>query len=861
MVDVTHGGRSTDAGDVDLEQEEGLEDYDNVLPVDIQARESSHPPRRVLSRVLSAVFPSPSNEEEIQAYLPHYRTLPILSGIAIPFSILLEIPGITSDWYTQTEGSTVITSEPNPLLLSVGIALSLFCAVLANVCLVVRFLERRVTKMTILCVVFLSIHDVINITALVTLGRIMVGHSLEHPFWLILCSTIASVFTSVTLIIDLIWTNNFEQGGESTKFIFPVSQPLCAGSGLTRRQRSLVIIIIGLFCYLALGALVNSLLLDLSFINGLYFTVVTIETIGFGDIVPHSSGSRVFICFYATLGVINLAFVVGYVRETVLEGLDFGYRKRIIAVKGKRRATALRRCAENRWRHAVVWRLRERHAPAWIPKNDQKSFWSKLHSFVWRAEWGARLATRRNTDQIHGRHGTKLNLWALPHCELEAAALEVGIPLDTLLPEDFYDTYNQERCNHSPGVEHHALPSWFVVHPVYRRPTLSTMPLTHRRLGAMAVMLSKQSFAVYESHGTPLPDVHGDQDDLVAQDTSGSLIKNFSDDSGDYRKAVADAEKNAYVIRSGLSWGLFLVFWMGGAAIFKATEGWSYGSSIYFCFVSFSTIGYGDLAPVTLVGRAIFVVWALIGVATMTIDHFGFVSDYLIPIGDTDVPDTVVSEAYTSRYKGILGHNYFEHVVKTYRSRTEVELSEKMQHVSAKMRFFLNDTVEREATDVVEDESPPVSGSVDDITPTLATAPVSQHSQAQRFLEQLPQQILTEARSIQQYVQLIGDFDKRSTDMGRFVDQVVWDLLDEVIGERKLTGSSKMDLLHDAESRQTLMVLGIKRSLKELMGISEQAIGAIQQQHRINALSRRVREEDEVEMDCSSRTTLDSRVS
>jgi len=41
-----------------------------------------------------------------------------------------------------------------------------------------------------------------------------------------------------------------------------------------------VIIVIILICYIAFGALIFSLLLKLSFINALYFTVVSIETIG-----------------------------------------------------------------------------------------------------------------------------------------------------------------------------------------------------------------------------------------------------------------------------------------------------------------------------------------------------------------------------------------------------------------------------------------------------------------------------------------------------------------------------------------------------------------------------------------------------
>lgn len=373
----------------------------------------------------------------------------------------------------------------------------------------------------------------------------------------------------------------------------------------------MAIIIIGLFCYIALGALVNSLLLDLTFINGLYFTVVTIETIGFGDIVPNSRGSRIFICFYATLGIINLAFVVGYVRETVLEGLDFGYRRRLLAIQERRRAARRRRRAERRWRHAIVWRLRELQAPVWIPKkrNDRKSLWTVLTSFFWRVQWGIWSTASRSTHKTRRQHGMQLNLWALPPCQLEAAALEASCTLDTFLPPDFYETYDRDACHHVTGANnHHAFPSWFAVHPIYRRDEHPTEPPTHRRLGAMAAILTKLSFAIYESGGNSLPNGRGDQDASAegapeaAEDSVGSLHTGSSED-GDYREDVEDTEKKAYYTRFSLSWGWFLVFWMvseheseemvvdsvvqGGAAIFKATEGWSYGTSIYFCQYSY----------------------------------------------------------------------------------------------------------------------------------------------------------------------------------------------------------------------------------------------------------------------------------
>lgn len=159
--DAVQTGGTTDEDDVDLEHDD--QEYDDTLhidSVDLDTQSSTSPRGlcSIPSRIWSSIFPSPSDEEEIHAYIPHYRILPIVSGIAIPFCILLEIPGLTEHWYIRTEGSTIIASKPNPPLLNLGMALSIFCAVSANICLVIRFLERRIKTMTILCTLFLSIH-------------------------------------------------------------------------------------------------------------------------------------------------------------------------------------------------------------------------------------------------------------------------------------------------------------------------------------------------------------------------------------------------------------------------------------------------------------------------------------------------------------------------------------------------------------------------------------------------------------------------------------------------------------------------------------------------------------------------------
>jgi hypothetical protein len=104
----------------------------------------------------------------------NYRYTPLFSGIVIPFSILLEIPGLTDPWFIRTEGNETVEVQTNPVLLDVALALSMACAVIANICLVIRFLEKSVQRMTVLCVIFLTIHGVS--TTVVRMCANLAGH-------------------------------------------------------------------------------------------------------------------------------------------------------------------------------------------------------------------------------------------------------------------------------------------------------------------------------------------------------------------------------------------------------------------------------------------------------------------------------------------------------------------------------------------------------------------------------------------------------------------------------------------------------------------------------------------------------------
>jgi potassium channel subfamily K, other eukaryote len=67
----------------------------------------------------------------------------------------------------------------------------------------------------------------------------------------------------------------------------------------------------------------------------------------------------------------------------------------------------------------------------------------------------------------------------------------------------------------------------------------------------------------------------------------------------------------------------FGFLWCVGAAIFwraeRTQQPWTYPESLYFCYVSLLTVGYGDYVPISNTGKPFFVVWSLVAVPTMTI--------------------------------------------------------------------------------------------------------------------------------------------------------------------------------------------------------------------------------------------------
>ena len=56
-------------------------------------------------------------------------------------------------------------------------------------------------------------------------------------------------------------------------------------------------------CVLGLGTIVYKMLEDWGWIDSFYFSVITLTTVGYGDLAPSSSESKLFTTFYIITGI------------------------------------------------------------------------------------------------------------------------------------------------------------------------------------------------------------------------------------------------------------------------------------------------------------------------------------------------------------------------------------------------------------------------------------------------------------------------------------------------------------------------------------------------------------------------------
>jgi potassium channel subfamily K len=264
-------------------------------------------------------------------------------------------------------------------------------------------------------------------------------------------------------------------------------------------------------------------------------------------------------------------------RETVLEALEVGYRKRVHAVRSRRRLAHRKKLIAERWRAAIEWRLREASLPVWVkddPELHQHSPFMKVIRGVWPwARGHPHYAHAFGSSHRLQPHGMHLNLEALSHVQLETAALETGVALCRLLPVGFKMPEPRHQVDMSAAQVEGAdsatgsntsRPQFVPTQPL-------CLPLTHARVGRMAVMLGTFAFAVTErsfanvagaasespQKGTAEEKIGDSQSPLIRHD-SWSIAEQYES----MRTGIEVEEKRAFATRLFVVCFFFMAFWL-----------------------------------------------------------------------------------------------------------------------------------------------------------------------------------------------------------------------------------------------------------------------------------------------------------
>ncbi|KAG8982771.1 hypothetical protein FRB90_006562 [Tulasnella sp. 427] len=599
----------------------------------------------------------------------------------------------------------------------VAMAVSMACGLIANVALIFRFLERRVKFNTWLAIAFLVCHDIINIIVVTAFGvihRFDDGFTYGEAFWMCVCSTIFSVTVAVTLAYDFITTPEFAK----------------SGSGLTRKQRSLVIMVMIMLCYVALGSLVFAELIGLTFQDGLYYTVVSIETIGFGDITPTNTASIVFCIFYSTIGIINIGLVVNTTRETIIEAFENAYRKRAAEIARRRHENKVMRVQQRERRVALEKELHEAGLPVYV-----------------------RVPIDSSKHQIGGGRGH------MAGHQTKLVLNEAG--LEDWRKKRAEETARQLRDPENTEIELHDL-------------EVPDEKLDHEARRGRALVAAQE---LKTELAMSADDPGKDQTETYAQ----------------FRKRIQREERREFITKLSVAWTFFILFWFTGAGIFMATEKeWTFGRSLYFCWMSFSTIGYGEVVPKTPAGRAVFVVWALMGVAAMTI---------LI---------AVLSEAYGSGYKSALQKGSFHKAMKSFEGKEDAR------------RGKDEEKSPRGSIDLAQDEADHDIELENAKSPSELAEKILESTR--RHLDPIPLNVITHAKTFHDHVRYFANHPQYPHEPP---PTSLTDLLDEIAESEKMDDRMKQELLGDEEARKALFFMSYERAFRKLIDTAERAVEII----------------------------------
>ncbi|PTB38288.1 uncharacterized protein TrAFT101_011611 [Trichoderma asperellum] len=203
-----------------------------------------------------------------------------------------------------------------------------------------------------------------------------------------------------------------------------------------------------------------------------------------------------------------------------------------------------------------------------------------------------------------------------------------------------------------------------------------------------------------------------EEPDFAREPTDKSISSEFERRKVEFtlmRKIQAKAATRRKWMALGISSLVWLIFWMVGAVVFmqaeKPYQNWTYFNAFYFSFIAYTTIGYGDFAPVSNAGRAFFVFWSLMALPTITvlISHAGstvikIVRDSTIRLGNVTILPG--EDAYLSSLKHMISRMTLGRVFKTHYESPDPMVLEAPKNNIKRIAEFMEQLEEDDLSDI-----------------------------------------------------------------------------------------------------------------------------------------------------------------
>ncbi|KAJ9405646.1 hypothetical protein DTO045G8_6676 [Paecilomyces variotii] len=279
----------------------------------------------------------PPDDDEPQDWWIASTAIPLVAAAAGPLANVMSINALVNPLRNHILPNASGSDDP---LEQVGIhdphwcialnATSLACGVAGNIFLLFTFTRtvRYIVGVPLSIILWLVATGLlVGITAAVDLYTPPIPpHQIySQGYW---SAVIAAILYFILCLILMINMLGYFLGHYPQRF------------ALTDEQRTLILQTMAFFIWLLIGAAVFQRVMGISFANALYFSDVTILTLGFGDIIPPNVVSRGLIFPYAVLGIIILGLVVGSIREFAGE---MSYNNVVKAHLQRRREAAVAR--------------------------------------------------------------------------------------------------------------------------------------------------------------------------------------------------------------------------------------------------------------------------------------------------------------------------------------------------------------------------------------------------------------------------------------------------------------------------------------------------------------------------------------